>query len=171
MWKIATSNGITVDKLKELNSLGSNLIHPGQRLVISNDTGGNPAEQVSRGSSRLQGLLDLARSLEGTRYMYGGQTPNGFDCSGYVKYVMKSIGIEMPRAAAEQYRSGTPISRSEAKPGDLVFFHGGGAINHSGFYLGNGMFISSTSSSGVKVTSVSGPYWGEHFYGFSRIIP
>jgi peptidoglycan endopeptidase LytE len=171
LWKIATSHGITVNKLQELNSLNTTLIFPGQSLLISGGCSMVQQPQVSRGSSRIQGLLDYAKSLVGSPYRYGGESPGGFDCSGYVKYVFKSIGINMPRTAAEQYKSGNPISSSEARPGDLVFFHSGGAINHSGIYLGGGKFVSSTSSSGVKEASVYGSYWAEHFYGYNRIIP
>lgn len=171
LWRIATSHGITVDKLKELNSLNTTLIQPGQSLLVTGDSSRVVQPQVSRGTSRVQGLLDYANSLKGSPYRYGGQSPKGFDCSGYVKYVFKNIGIDLPRTAAEQYHSGKSVSASEAKPGDLVFFHGGGAINHSGIYLGGGKFVSSTSSSGVVEASVNGSYWAEHFYGYNRIIP
>ncbi|NTW05895.1 MAG: peptidoglycan endopeptidase [Peptococcaceae bacterium] len=172
LWSIANRNGVPVSKIQELNSLKSTVIHPGQSLIISKDGGNAPAVTVSRGISRSQELLDYARSLEGTPYSYGGQSEKGFDCSGYVKYVfLNTTGINLPRTAAEQYSRGTPVSRDDAKPGDLVFFQGGGQINHSGIYLGGGKFISSTSSSGVLVTSVNGSYWAGHFYGYSRIIP
>ncbi len=172
LWSIAIKNGISVTKIQELNSLKSKVIHPGQSLCVSRDGGSGSGVTVSRGTSRSQELLDYARSLEGTPYRYGGQSERGFDCSGYVKYVfLNTTGIDLPRTAAEQYRRGNPVSREDAKPGDLVFFQGGGQINHSGIYLGGGKFISSTSSSGVMTTSVNGAYWAKHFYGYSRIIP
>ena len=95
----------------------------------------------------------------------------GFDCSGYVQYVFDNFGIDLPRTADEQFYLGSRISSQDAKPGDIVSFQSGGEISHTGIYLGGGRFISSTSSRGVAIAYVYGPYWGEHFNGFSRIIP
>lgn len=172
LWNIALSQSTTVDRIKELNSLTSSLIYPGQSLLVSKDTAEkSTAASVSRGTSRTDTILEYARSLIGAPYLYGGRTPRGFDCSGYIQHVFGNFGIEMPRTAEEQFRKGTGITEAEAKPGDIVAFRTGKYIDHTGIYLGGGKFISSTSSHGIQITSVYGPYWAEHFCGFSRIIP
>lgn len=171
LWKIAISNGITVNQLKEYNTLDSNTIFPGQSLLVAKDTAGPPAVEVSRGTSRTEKILEYAKTFIGAPYRYGGQSPGGFDCSGYLKYVFSNLGIELPRTAEEQFYLGSEVAAAEAKPGDIVGFRTGKAITHTGIYLGGGKFISSTSSHGVEVASVNGYYWADHFSGYRRIIP
>ena len=178
LWAISQQYGTTVESIMVANDMNSTVIHPGQTLLVEKGVANSrtttqsvkPAT-VSRSGDRIQEIIDYAKSLTGSPYSGGGNTPSGFDCSGYTKYVFANFGVNIPRTAAEQYRAGQAISSSEAKPGDLVVFSSGGYISHVGIYLGNSQFISSTSSRGVIATSIYGPYWGEHFYGFSRIIP
>ncbi len=176
LWRISVTYGTTVAEIQRLNSLSSPLIHPGQVLLVKQE-GSAAAEQrprtadVSRGTDRAAALTAYAKSFVGTPYRYTGSSPQGFDCSGFVKYVYEYAGISLPRTAAEQYNYGTKISVQEAMPGDIVAFKDGGYISHTGIYLGNNQFISSTSSRGVQITSIYGPYWGEHLYGFCRVLP
>lgn len=172
LWKISRQYGVSVQQIQQSNAVYTTLIFPGQRLFISADASVSqtPAATVSRGTNRTDMLLGYAKSFTGVPYVYGGQTPAGFDCSGYVKYVFKHIGIDLPRTAAEQFHRGTRVSNQEARPGDIVAFSSGG-INHIGIYLGDGKFISATSSQGVQTASVYGGYWGGRLYGFSRIMP
>lgn len=177
LWKISRAYGVPLDQLKKLNSLESSLIFPGQTLLVAKDDDGapagdrSPAVEVSRGTSRIEKILDYAKSFVGVPYLFGGQSPRGFDCSGYIKYVFRNFGIDTPRTAAEQFAMGRAVTEQEAKPGDIVAFRAGGEITHTGIYLGGGKFISATSSHGVEISSVYGYYWKEHFSGFSRIIP
>ncbi len=80
----------------------------------------------------------IALRYLGVRYVWGGSTPAGFDCSGLVMYVYAQLGIQLPHYAADQYLSGTPVSRSNLQPGDLVFFDG---LSHVGIYIGNGQMV------------------------------
>ena len=102
-------------------------------------------------------LVNSAYKYLGIPYVFGGNTPaEGFDCSGFTKYVFSHNGINLPRLADEQYEVGQRVRRSELMPGDLVFFttYEPGA-SHVGIYAGNGLFWSATSSKGVRLCSLS----------------
>ena len=89
------------------------------------------------------GVLAVASRYFGIPYRWGGTTPSGFDCSGYVGYVLRQVGINLPRTANEQMGAARRISRSQARPGDLVFFVSGGHAYHVGIYVGGGMMYDS----------------------------
>ncbi|APQ96702.1 C40 family peptidase [Clostridium botulinum] len=112
--------------------------------------------------SKQQLVLREAYKYLGTPYVWGGTTPAGFDCSGFVQYVYRhSVGIELPRDTYGQINVGTPVSQSNLQPGDLVFPHTG----HVGIYVGNGQIIHSPQTGDVvKVSSI----W--QFYAARRII-
>jgi cell wall-associated NlpC family hydrolase len=101
---------------------------------------------------RTLNVLESAFSYMGTPYVYGGTTPDGFDCSGFVKYVFKENGIALSRLAREQAQEGKPIHLSDLKPGDLIFFkmqhrtRDNHRVNHVGLYIGNGQFIHAASN-------------------------
>jgi peptidoglycan DL-endopeptidase CwlO len=106
--------------------------------------------------SRYGGVVGVAMGFLGTPYVYGGASPGGFDCSGFVMYVFAQIGVSLPHNAAAQYGYGTPVSRSQLQPGDLVFFNG---LGHDGIYIGGGQFIHSPHTGDVvKISSISGWY-------------
>lgn len=115
-------------------------------------------------------VIDIAKQYLGTPYKYGGTTPAGFDCSGFVQFVYKQAGVNLPRATTSQWGVGKAISKSELQPGDLVFFSGTyrSGISHDGIYVGNNQFIHS-SSSGVVITSLSTNYWGPKYSGARRV--
>ena len=87
--------------------------------------------------------LEIGSRYIGTQYVYGGTTPAGFDCSGFVKYVYQQLGVSLPRTAAAQAASGTRVSASEARPGDIVSFVGSGGVFHNGLYVGGGQMLDS----------------------------
>ena len=100
-------------------------------------------------STNLSGVLAIAARYVGVPYVYGGESPSGFDCSGFSQYVFKQVGISLPRTSSQQYAAVTQISRSEAKPGDLVFFLSGGSVYHLGIYAGGGMMYDSPKPGGA----------------------
>jgi peptidoglycan DL-endopeptidase CwlO len=105
---------------------------------------------------RYGGVVGIAMQYLGTPYVYGGSSPSGFDCSGFVMYVFAKVGVSLPHNAAAQYGYGTPVSRSQLQPGDLVFFNG---LGHNGIYIGGGQFIHSPHTGDVvKISSISGWY-------------
>lgn len=133
------------------------------------------SEPPSRaGGSALAGqILQTAAEHLGTPYRYGGSSPGGFDCSGFVMYVFSQYGIDLPRSASDQASVGTHIDKKDLKPGDLVFFNcGGKGINHAGIYSGNGNFIHSSSprSGGVIYSSLQEGYYLQHYVGARRIL-
>ena len=106
--------------------------------------------------SRYGGVVGIAMQYLGTPYVYGGSSPSGFDCSGFVMYVYAKVGVSLPHNAAAQYGYGTPVDRSQLQPGDLVFFNG---LGHNGMYIGGGQFIHSPHTGDVvKISSLSGWY-------------
>jgi cell wall-associated NlpC family hydrolase len=103
----------------------------------------------------------------GTPYVWGGASPSGFDCSGFVMYVYAQVGVSLPHSSYAQYGMGVPVSYDQLQPGDLVFFNG---LGHEGMYVGGGMFIHSPHTGDVvKVSSLSG-YYSSSFVGARRIL-
>jgi cell wall-associated NlpC family hydrolase len=112
-----------------------------------------------------QEIVSYAEKFIGTPYVWGGESPSGFDCSGFVQYVFRHVGVSLPRTSAEQAQVGSVINKSDLQPGDLVYFNTEGSpFSHVGVYVGNGQFISATTSRGVQVKSLSDPYyWGPRY--------
>lgn len=124
-------------------------------------------------TSKNQDILMYALSLTGTPYKYGGNTSDtGFDCSGFVRYVYgQAAGLSLPRNALSISQLGTQITKTELKPGDLVFFNTlRRAFSHVGIYLGENRFIhaSSTSTGKVMVSDLNEKYWSKRFNGARR---
>jgi len=120
-------------------------------------------------------VIAAASAFRGTRYVMGGTSRSGFDCSGFVRYILSaSGGVELPRTATEQYYNGTPISRAQLQPGDLVFFkntykHG---ISHVGIYAGEGKFIHAANAhKGVRTDNLGDSYYVSHYAGARRVLP
>ena len=110
--------------------------------------------------SQYGGVVGIAMQYLGTPYVWGGSSPGGFDCSGFVEYVYSQVGVSLPHHAASQYGYGTPVSMGDLEPGDLVFFDG---LGHVGIYIGGGSFIHSPHSGDVvKISSISGWYSGTY---------
>lgn len=120
-------------------------------------------------------LVAEAKKYLGIRYRYGGSSPSrGFDCSGFVHYLLSRYGIRAPHSAAGLFQVGKPISRSELKPGDLVFFQNTArrrGITHVGIYIGNGKFIHASSGRNrVTISSLHDPYYAARFAGARRLL-
>jgi hypothetical protein len=115
-------------------------------------------------------LVEYAKTLQGIPYKYGGTTPSGFDCSGFVGYVYKKYDIQLPRTAADQFYQGKVVSSAEMAPGDLVYFATtSSGPSHAGMYIGNSKFIHSASQ-GVEITSLDSGYFKPRFLGARRYI-
>ena len=102
-------------------------------------------------------IVSIAYSFVGYPYVYGGASPSGFDCSGFVQYVYSMVGKSVSRSSSTQAYDGVGISYSEAQPGDILSWGHGGMVTHSAIYIGNGQMIHAmNSNSGVIVSPVNG---------------
>lgn len=122
-------------------------------------------------SESNSGIIKSAKRMQGVRYVYGGMSSRGTDCSGFTSQVFARNGIRLPRTAQEQSGKGKAVSKSELKPGDLVFFHTvrNRRVGHVGIYVGNGNFIHASSGAHkVKISPLTG-YFARHYVGARRI--
>ena len=137
-------------------------------------TGVTPSAWALNGganSATAEKIIATAKQYIGVPYVWGGSTPSGFDCSGYVQYVFRLHGITLPRTSKEQFTVGSWVSKANLKPGDLVYFNtDGSGVSHLGIYIGNNQFIHASSSKGVTITSLSNSYWAARYYGARRVL-
>lgn len=120
-----------------------------------------PSRGEGQGSASASNLINYAYNFLGIPYVWGGTTPSGFDCSGFTSYVYRAFGYNIGRTTYDQINVGTPVSRDQLKPGDLVFPHAG----HVGIYIGNGQIIHSPQTGDVLKIS---PIW--QFYAARRVL-
>jgi LysM repeat protein len=168
LFALAQRFGTTVAALAAANDLSvDGILQIGQVLTI-------PAAAASGGTSDSLGLTLVHDALQyvGTPYVWGGSSPSGFDCSGFVQYVAHLVGVDLPRTSQAQYLAGSPVPPGDLAPGDLVFFDTYGWASHVGIYIGDGEFVSAPGAGAtVSVASLDGGYWGAHFIGARRIVP
>ncbi len=142
-------------------------------IVSRNQNGGvrNFAGGVLARTSKIaQQLTKSALRFLGVPYVFGGTSTSGFDCSGYTQLVFALLGVSLPRTADAQYYAGRPTTGG-MRPGDLVFFQTyEPGPSHVGIYLGNGHFVSASSSHGVTISSLSDSYWRARYIGAKRLL-
>lgn len=221
LYRIAKSNGLSVDELKDLNGLKGNKLKIGQRLIIN-----SPSPQYSplRGEGWVRGqaeipsaeerkieeievgagyalplsdkeessynkmseapvveeqekgvigkVLSYAKDLLGIPYRFGGTTLRAIDCSAFVQKVFKSIGIDLPRTAREQFKIGRDVGKDDISEGDLVFFKTYARYpSHVGIYIGDNQFIhASRKERKVSIDSLDEPFYQRRFIGAKRLI-
>ncbi|MEO4052698.1 LysM peptidoglycan-binding domain-containing protein [Solibacillus sp. CAU 1738] len=161
--KIANKYGISYKTIMKLNNLSSTAISVGQKLIVSSST-------TSTNPSVGDSIVSIAKQYIGTKYIFGGSSPSGFDCSGFISYVYNKAGISTSRLSAEGfYNAAKPVSKP--KIGDLVFFSNTykSGISHIGIYIGNNKMIAA-SGYHVQISNIDGAYWENHFTGYGRLI-
>jgi len=142
-----------------------------QNNVVSRGTnyGGGVAGTV-KVSGGTQQILSFAARFLGTPYSWGGTSPGGFDCSGFIQYVYRNSGISLSRTSEAQFNNGVDVSRSDLRPGDIVFFHTySSGASHVGIYVGNNTMINS-SNGGVSYDDMTDGYWGSRYLGARRVV-
>lgn len=177
---IASNYNVSVANLKKWNHLNSHIIYIGQKLSLKgkanngNSSGGssNPADTESDSIStdyNVTQLVNIATSLIGTPYTWGGQTKHGFDCSGFIHYAYNKSGLSMGRLSTDGYFNRSYYVNNP-QIGDLVFFKNTyrAGISHMGIYLGNDQFIHAGTSTGVTISNLNSSYWQEHYDGIKR---
>jgi uncharacterized protein YfaT (DUF1175 family) len=127
---------------------------------------------VRESVQNIQNLFSNIKQYLGIRYRFGGDSPSGFDCSGFVRFMFsKELDVNLPRSSREMATVGTPVDRSELLPGDLVFFKNGkNRINHVGIFIGNDTFVHSSLSKGVSRGSLNESYYNKRFATAVRIV-
>jgi len=128
-------------------------------------------QQKPKLTERISGVLSKAMSLLGTPYVWGGESTDGFDCSGLVGYVYRSVlGMELPRVSRQMATTGQAVDRSALAPGDLVFFGLRGRVTHVGIYVGEGRFLHAPSrGKDVRVDSLASSYWSGRYLQGRRV--
>ncbi|WP_052130046.1 C40 family peptidase [Ureibacillus sinduriensis] len=195
--KIAAKFNVGVTDIKNWNQLNTDLIYVGQVLKINSTTSPgdpeavfNPKEIVATdqkidgklsqetavknnvsaaGQAVYSKVMELANSLTGTPYLFAGNSPAGFDCSGFVQYVYSNAGINLVRKSSNDYFMIDTTIVENPIPGDIVFFKNTyiEGISHMGIYIGDDQFIHA-GSNGVQVSKLSFDYWASKFVAFKR---
>jgi cell wall-associated NlpC family hydrolase len=195
LWSLARRYQVPVPTIIEANRLGNpDALRLGQTLVIPvrgaprpsgtdvSTAAPRPAETVavrrsipstavpSRGAKWGSALLATASRQVGVRYRWGGMSRRGFDCSGFIGYVLRAVGVSVPRTTYAMWTDGRAVSRDQLKVGDVVFFTTTRpGPSHAGIYIGNNQFIHASSGFGrVTVTSLDYRYYKPRYIGARR---
>ena len=195
LWSLARRHGTTPEHLAGMNGISTEAtLRIGQSLKVPApiDTMVRPAPPEpsraadspaatsalrtriatlpSRGATWASTIVTLSSRLLGVRYRWGGTSPSGFDCSGFMYYVFQRTGVAVPRTTYDMFESGTPVPRDQLQAGDLVFFQTlRPGPSHAGIYLGDGRFIhSSSGAGGVTITPIDHRYYAPRYLGARR---
>src|SRR5690625_314167 len=172
--KIASQYKVTVAQLKSWNNLRSDTIYIGQKLSINGQASSNSKNNGSEKtpedvSYNVDKLLNAAQSMLGVKYVWGGQTAAGFDCSGFIHFAYNKAGMKSSRTSTDVYFNRFYYV-DQPKIVNLVFFKNTyrSGISHMGIYIGNNEFIHAGTSTGVTIANLNNSYWKKHFDSFKR---
>ena len=186
---LSTNNSGTVMQIIGINKGWYKVQHDGNTGYIRSDlmtllsqsdaaasnisTTGSVSSAPSENRSLGQQIADFGVSLKGVPYVWAGTSTSGFDCSGFVTYVLRNFGINVTRQSGGMYRdNGVSVNKSDLVPGDLVFFsRNGSTVSHVGIYIGNGQYVHSTSTNkvGVIVSSMNTTWATSTYFGAKRV--
>ncbi|OCS82850.1 C40 family peptidase [Caryophanon tenue] len=169
--KIGSKYGVSYKTIMSQNGLKSTNIYVGQKLQVGGKaTKASSSSSSSKASASGSNIVANAKRHLGTRYVFGGSSPrSGFDCSGFVYYVLKQSGKKVSRTSAAGFYSASKKVKNP-QVGDLVFFSGTykKGISHIGIYIGSGKMISASGKK-VNIASIHSGYWGKYFTGYGRL--
>jgi cell wall-associated NlpC family hydrolase len=138
-------------------------------VALEQRRGGKDRDADGRGGDRI---VAFAMQYVGYPYVYAGEGPDAFDCSGFTKFVIQyTLGIDITHDMATQIDMGTPVGRNELRPGDLVFFADTfePGLSHNGIYIGDGQFVhAENETTGVRVSDLRAEYYRSRWYGAAR---
>ncbi|MGM9554766.1 MAG: NlpC/P60 family protein [Faecousia sp.] len=133
-------------------------------------------DETSSGSTSTeadlgQQIATYAQQFVGYPYVYGGSSPSGFDCSGFMQYVFSQFGYSINRTATAQLANGYSVAYEDLRPGDIIYFGYGSTASHVGMYIGNGQFVhAENSSTGVVITDLSVSWYANRYLCAHRIV-
>jgi murein DD-endopeptidase len=165
------ANGASANGLPAVSVLTALDIEDGAVVVLAGEDGTvvtQPKTPPDLGAYAAQHALEVV----GTPYVWGGNAPGGFDCSGLVQYSYALAGLELPRVTIKQRTASRAIPRKQLRPGDLLFFHiDGKRYSHIGIYIGDGKFVHAPRTGKfVSTASLDNPYWKRNFGGARRPV-
>lgn len=174
-----TGNRQAFENVQELmNGLFDNVpdieepeIKPAEIIAVATDM----SESATRRKNREE-VIEMAKKYVGAPYLWAGNDPKGFDCSGFTSYVMRSsLSQELPRRARDQFESAVKVKEKNVQKGDLVFFDNGGGISHVGIIVSDKgeplKMIHASSSKGIVITDIEqSSYWQKRITGFGTYI-
>lgn len=142
-------------------------VNRGNSSSGSSSSGSSSTTTLSKGEK----LAAYAKTFVGYPYVYGGSSPSGFDCSGFMQYVHRQMGYTIKRTATAQLSNGRKVTRDELKPGDMVFFGYGSTATHVGMYIGGGKFVhAENSGTGVVISELFTGYYSGRYLTARRIV-
>lgn len=166
---IAKKYNTTYSNIMKWNGLNSTLIKVGQKLIVTPTTATTSKATSTIASSPNSNVVSIAQKYIGVPYVFGGASPKGFDCSGFIYYTYKNAGKSITRTSAAGYYS---MAKKVSTPsvGDLVFFSNTykKGISHVGIYIGNGKMISASGNK-VSIENITSGYWKSHLTGYGRL--
>lgn len=162
----ADEQEVTTEKTKQPEQAGQQKVAAQEHVVEGT---GSQIKHVEVQASNQANIAQAATQYIGTPYVWGGESPEGFDCSGFIQYVYQTQDITTPRTVSDMWNFAAPVDNPSV--GDLVFFETyKPGPSHMGIYVGDGKFIHAGESRGVEISEIDNPYWQPKYIGAKRIM-
>ena len=168
------------ESFEEIQSLVNRLFSDVPQVDAGNDANhvvdvDTTNTETAETSGLRGGIMNVAKKQLGTPYLWAGNSPGGFDCSGFTSYVMQQNGITLPRRSEDQFISSKKLKAKDVQKGDLVFFNNGSGISHVGIVVSEKgqplQMIHSSSGSGIIITDVEkSEYWLKRIHGYGTYV-